>query len=81
MFRVLAASVCGAAAYCLDNPNVHILNHPFKQILLSDIRDRNSDSIKFARSANRLLRLLIEETLGREPQKVESRLTPTNGEY
>jgi uracil phosphoribosyltransferase len=48
--------------------------------LLSQLRDKNSNTFQFRFFSDRIMRLLIEEAISWEPKVVEKRLAPT-GEY
>jgi uracil phosphoribosyltransferase len=63
------------------NKQVHILQHPGTNLLLSKLRDRNSSQIIFMSYANRLLRLLLEEAFALEPVIESERVSPTGAVY
>ena len=48
--------------------------------LLSQLRDKNSNTFQFRFFSDRIMRLLVEEAINWEPKVVEKRLAPT-GEY
>ena len=90
MYRVLARSlaalsVASAPLLCQASQppprQVHVLQHPGTDLLLSQLRDRNSSQAVFMSYANRLLRLLLEETFALEPMLESTRLSPTGTEY
>lgn len=70
-----------ASTHVFCKPVVKELQHPGKDLLLSKIRDSATNQTSFCFAANRLLRLLLEEAIGHEPQKESTRVTPTGSIY
>jgi len=90
MHRVLARSLAALSLASVPllcqqpgppSRQVHVLQHPGSSLLLSQLRDRNSSQSVFMSYANRLLRLLLEETFALEPMTESTRLSPTGSEY
>jgi uracil phosphoribosyltransferase len=48
--------------------------------LLSQLRDKNTNTFQFRFFSDRVMRLLLEEAISLEPKVVSKRLSPT-GEY
>ena len=48
--------------------------------LLSQLRDKNTNTFQFRFFSDRVMRLLLEEAISLEPKVISKRLSPT-GEY
>lgn len=59
---------------------ININNQSSVKYLLSQLRDKNSNTFTFRFFSDRIMRLLVEEAICWEPKVVEKRLAPT-GEY
>lgn len=83
MLRAVASlSICYTSlAYSWDHSKVHVMEHANKQCLLSILRNKDSTQEEFTAGTSRLLRLLLEYTLGLEPMKTSKKQTPLNVEY
>eukprot|EP00357_Protocruzia_adherens_P037310 CAMPEP_0115007362 /NCGR_PEP_ID=MMETSP0216-20121206/21125_1 /TAXON_ID=223996 /ORGANISM="Protocruzia adherens, Strain Boccale" /LENGTH=224 /DNA_ID=CAMNT_0002374271 /DNA_START=74 /DNA_END=748 /DNA_ORIENTATION=- len=65
----------------LGMENVNELQSPCVDLLLSNLRDRNTGKTDFIFYSDRLNRILLEECLGLEPFKTTRRVTDTGSEY
>ena len=72
------ASMCQAN---LSDFVVNINGQSSVQYLLSQLRDKNSNTFQFRFFSDRIMRLLFEEALALEPKVVERRLSPTGAFY
>lgn len=84
MFKLASAVLMSSSLYaCCWDPkfDINIMEHPAKNIIMSKIRDKNTSKVDFVHYSNRLLRLLLEYTLGLEPTKSTEGQTSTNGTY
>jgi len=59
---------------------ININNQSSVKYLLSQLRDKNTNTFQFRFFSDRIMRLLMEEAISWEPKVVEKRLAPT-GEY
>jgi hypothetical protein len=57
--------------------NFYEVNTPVVNYLLCRLRDRDTDIVDFQLFSNRLLRVLVEETLAKEPMVVSTRISGT----
>eukprot|EP00743_Colponemidia_sp_Colp-15_P003829 GILK01004131.1.p1 GENE.GILK01004131.1~~GILK01004131.1.p1 ORF type:complete len:229 (-),score=38.98 GILK01004131.1:261-947(-) len=64
-----------------DTPNVVILKSSGSLLLLTKLRDVETQGVDFVFYANRLLRLLVEEALGHLPSAPKVVSTPTGVSY
>ncbi|CDW72050.1 phosphoribosyl transferase domain containing protein [Stylonychia lemnae] len=61
---------------------VTTLNHiASTKYLLSQLRDKNTNTYNFRFFSDRIMRLLVEEAISQEPMIIEKRQSPTGSEY
>jgi len=61
---------------------VTTLDHiPSTKYLLSQLRDKNTNTFNFRHFSDRIMRLLVETAISLEPMVVEIRTSPTGSEY
>ena len=73
--------MCQASSAALASYVNNINSHASINYLLSQLRDKQTNTSQFRFFSDRIMRLLVEEAIAKEPMVVEERVSPTGSKY